>query len=72
VEWLPTDEGGVRLSPLEHYNTEPLRVVEALVSAIGTLFTVPIVIYLNSDFNSCQVFCCCAAELSVTRPRYGS
>jgi len=43
-----------------------------LVSAIGTLFTVPIVIYLNSDFNSCQVFCCCAAELSVTRPRYGS
>jgi len=36
VEWLPTDEGGVRLSPLKHFKTEPLRVVEALVSQIGT------------------------------------
>jgi len=71
VEWLPTDEGGFRLSPLEHFNTEPLRVIEALVSGLAH---VPIVIYLNRFLNFCQVggfseFCCWAAELWAIRPR---
>jgi len=75
VEWLPTDEGGVRLSPLKHFNTEPLRVVEALVSELAH---VPIVIYLNRLLRICQLggfseFCAAfAAEFSVIRPRYGS
>jgi len=73
VEWLPTDEGGVRQSPLEHFNTEPLRVVEALVSQIGTMFTVPIVIYLKTNLRICQGFGfsepCCWTELSTVLPR---
>jgi len=67
--------GEFDVSPLEHYITEPLRVVEALVSEIDTSFSVPIVIYLNSILKMCQegqfFYCpCCWAEVfSVILPR---
>ena len=64
--------GDFDVSPLEHFNTEPLRVVEALVSEIGTLFTVPIVIYLKTTLRICQgvgFSVLLAAEFSVILPR---
>ena len=48
------------MSPFEYFITEPLRVVEALVSELAH---VPIVIYLNILLRFCQLgefseFCC--------------